>query len=116
MPVTFPLEKGKPPSVFYFDVITAQQLEDIGGANPAFLAAQGKQVTALVLMTMYGLKHTDDGITQRKAQRLIQKYLKDGGKTKPLMDALVKALNESGVYGDPDDVATADEDDAADPT
>ena len=117
MPVTFPLEPGKPPSVFHFGVVTAQALEDMGGANPAYLAASGKQVTACVLMVMHGLTHVDPTMNQRKAQKLVQRYLDAGGKIKPLMDALAKALNESGVYGDPDDAIDATDDEAqSDPT
>ncbi len=116
MPVQFPLEPGKPPVTFRFTVLTAQALEQAGGANPAYLAAAGKQVTALVLMVMHGLSHADPTMNERKAQKYVQRYLDNGGKVKPLMDALAKALNESGVYGDPDDVEAlpADEEDTDD--
>lgn len=120
MPVQFPLEPGKPLTTFRFDIISVQALEQAGGANPAYLAQSGKQVTALVLMVQYGMKHVDadPDMTERKAQKLIQRYLSAGGKAKPLMDSLVKALNECGAYGDPDDAETAqgDEDAETDPT
>lgn len=101
--VQFQLEPGKPSVIFRFNVKTAQALEQAGGANPAYLAAAGKQVTALVLMVMHGLNHADPQINETKAAKLVQRYLDGGGKVKPLMDALAKALNESGVYGDPED-------------
>lgn len=98
--VQFPLEPGKPPVLFRFNVTSAQALEQAGGANPAYLASTGRQVTALVLMVWHGLQHADAGITERKAKQLVQRYLDGGGKVKALMDALAKALEESGVYGD----------------
>jgi hypothetical protein len=107
--VQFPLEPGKPPVIFRFNVTTAQALEQAGGANPAYLASTGRQVTALVLMVWHGLQHADAGITERKAKRLVQRYLDEGGKIKPLMDALAKALEESGVYGDAEQGEDADE-------
>lgn len=112
--IQFALEPGKPPRTLRFNVQSAQALEQAGGANPAFLAAAGKQVSALVLMVQYALLHDDPAMNERKAQRLVQRYLDNGGKVKPLMDALAAALNESGVYGDPEDAEQGAEKDDED--
>lgn len=111
--VQFQLEPGKPDVIFRFNIASAQALEAAGGANPALLAAKGQQVTALVLMVWHGLRHADPAMTERKAQTLVQRYLDGGGKVKTLMDALAKALEESGVYGEVE--APDEEDDAVNP-
>jgi hypothetical protein len=112
--VQFQLEPGKPPRIFRFNVSSARALEQAGGANPAFLASSGRQVTALVLMLQYALSHDDPTMNERKAEKLVQRYLDNGGKAKTLTDALTDALMECGVYGDAGDAEG--EESEADPT
>jgi len=82
------------------------------------LRLRGQSIYAICLLACYGLKHADKQMTEDKAAELIEIYRDRGGPDgvpgdmKALYDALVKALNESGVYGD----VKKDDGDEPDPT
>lgn len=110
-PIRFPLIPGKPDGngvvqwrdvEFLFGIKAAKDLEEVAGTSPYLLSLRGQSVKATVLMVLYGLRHSDAAMNESRAVALIDKYLKAGGKLKPLTEALVKAMNESGVYGDPE--------------
>lgn len=110
-PVRFPLIPGKANGdgtvpwkevEFLFTVRAAKDLEEVAGTSPYLLSLRGQSVKATVLMVLFGLRHADAAMNESRAVALLDKYLKGGGKLKPLNEALVKAMNESGVYGDPD--------------
>lgn len=98
---------------FLFTIRAAKELEEVAGCGPGHLVLRGQSVKALVLMVWHALKHADPTITEKKAETAIQKYLDAGGKVKPLSEALYKAMNEAGVYGDPDVPEAPDEDEQA---
>lgn len=114
--VDFPLIPGKAPSRFRFTIPTTRQLELAAGVGIDTLRFRGQTVWALVLLTCYALKWADPKMSEERAGALVQGYLDGGGKIKDLTEALVKALNESGVYGEVEKPAAAEEDGAEDPT
>lgn len=114
--VDFPLIPGKASVKFRFTIPTTRQLELAAGVGIDTLRFRGQTVWALVLLTCYALKWADPKMTEDRAGALIQGYLDGGGTAKALTDALVKALNESGVYGEVEKPAATEEDGAEDPT
>lgn len=99
-PVLFTLDTTKGPVEFRFTVSSTLALERSAGCAPWVLAARGQSVTAMVLMLQFAMRHADATYTEAKAEKDIQRYLKQGGKAKDLADALAKAMRASGVYGD----------------
>lgn len=97
--VDFPLIPGKAPVRFRFTIPNVRALELAAGCGIDLLRLRGQQVHALVLMVCYGLKWNDKRMTEDKAADLIQEYLDKDGSVLDLSKAIVKALNESGVYG-----------------
>lgn len=110
--VPFPLKPGQAPVEFRFTVPNVRQLELEAGVGIDLLRLRGQSVHALCLLVCYGLKWSDKTMTVDKAAGLIQTYIGDGGSIKDLSNVVVKALNESGVYGKP----TEDAGDEPDPT
>lgn len=98
--VPFPLKPGAPEVGFKFTIPNVRQLELAAGCGIDLLRLRGQTVHAMVLMTCYGLKWEDRKMTPDVAEGLIQKYLEHDGKVEDLMEALVKALNGSTVYGE----------------
>ena len=111
VPVAYPFIPSKPDDdgvvswrdvEFLYTVKAAKDLEEIAGTSPYLLSLRGQSVKATVLMVWHGLKHADASMNENKAVNMLQRYLDAGGKLKGLNEALVKAMNESGVYGEPD--------------
>jgi hypothetical protein len=84
---------------FRFTIKTARELEKAAGSGIAYLVARGQSVDALVLMVCYGLRWSHPKLREDDAVELVDAYVDAGGDVTQLMSALVKALNESGVYG-----------------
>lgn len=97
--VSFPLIPGKAPVDFRFTIKTARELDKAAQHGIAVLLKNGQTTDALVLMTCYGLKHSDHRMNEGKAEELIQRYVDDGGDAAELLAALTKALQASGVFG-----------------
>lgn len=116
-PILFTLDKAKGPVELRFTVSSTLALERAAGCAMWVLAARGQNVVALVLMLQYALRHADANYTEDKAVKAIQLYLKQGGKTKDLAEALRLAMEQAGVYGEPEVESVPDEDteDDADP-
>ncbi len=105
--VEFPLVPDAAPVRFRFTIPTTRQLEKAAGVGIDYLRIRGQQVEALVLMCCYALRSENKGMTEEKAADLIQHYIEAGGDVVKLSEALVEAMNASGVYGKkPEPVAT----------
>lgn len=109
--VEFPLKPNLPPVKFKFTIPSTRRMELAAGAGVDMLRLRGQSIYAMVLMTCYALQWQDKLMTEEKAADLVQKYLDDGGDVVALSNALVKALNESGVYGQPTVESLGDEPD-----
>lgn len=111
--VEFPLKPGAPPVKFRFTIPNTRALELAAGCGIELLRLRGQTVHALVLMTCYGLRWNDKRMTEDRASELIQEYLDADGSVEELSKALVKAMNGSGVYGEPetDEIESSDETD-----
>lgn len=114
--VDFPLKPGQAPVRFRFTIPNTRALELAAGCGIELLRLRGQTVHALVLMTCYGLRWSDKRMTEEKAGELIQEYLEADGSVEALSKALVKAMNESGVYGEPEKPETEGGDDPDPPT
>jgi hypothetical protein len=124
--ITFPLRPGKPPVEFKFTAKYARQMERAAGAGIPMLLVSGRTVDALALLVCYGLKHMRPNMTEDKAIDWIQTFIDNGGNVRELSEAVMQAMNASGVYGPSEpaeESAAADDDDedgpappAADPT
>lgn len=86
---------------FRFTVRTARELERASGVGITLLVARGQSVEAMVLLACYGLRWQHKRLTEDETVDLVDKFLDAGGDCKALSGALYKALNESGVYGEP---------------
>jgi hypothetical protein len=84
---------------FRFTIKTARELEKSAGQGIAYLVARGQSVESLVLLVCYGLRFARPKLREDDAVQLIQDFLDAGGDVNKLSEALVKCLNESGVYG-----------------
>jgi hypothetical protein len=117
--VQFPLLPGKAPVGFRFTIPNVRALELAAGCGIDVLRLRGQQIHALVLLVCYGLKWSDKKMTEDKAADYIEAFRDDGGNIVDLSKAVVKALNQSGVYG-PAEVEDADveaeDGEGADPT
>lgn len=102
--VPFPLIPGAPDVEFRFTIATARQLDKASTYGVQLLLKNGQTTEAIVLMTCYGLKHMNHRMTEAKAEELIQQFIDppNNGDTTLLFTALFKALQESGVFGKPD--------------
>lgn len=115
--VDFPLIPNKAPVRFRFTIPNVRALELAAGCGIDLLRLRGQQIHALVLLVCYGLKWSDRKMTEDRAADLIEAYRDDGGSVVELSKAVVKALNESGVYGPAEKDEIHDEDgEGADPT
>jgi hypothetical protein len=92
---------------FRFTTKSARALERAAGSGISWLIVRGQSVEALVLLLCYGLQWSHPKMTEQKAIDIIDAFIERGGKVKDLSTALHKALNESGVYGEPDKEETA---------
>ncbi len=92
---------------FRFTIRTTREMERSAGCGVQLLHARSQSVEALVLLLCYGLRWKDK--KEDKAVDLIDTYLNAGGETEALSKALVKSLNESGVYGTPPEEREGDE-------
>lgn len=124
--ITFPLRPGKHPVEFKFTAKYARQMERAAGCGIPMLLMSGRTIDALVLMVCYGIKHAKPNMTEDKAVEWIDAFIAAGGNVTELSEAVMKAMNQSGVYGLNEAAAPAtppDDDDedgpatpAADPT
>lgn len=62
-------------------------------------------MNALVNSLYFGLKHEDAGLNQRLVERMVEQRLKSGESLQPLFSAIVKALEETGVFRTNEDVS-----------
>jgi hypothetical protein len=99
--VEFPLKPNQAPVKFKFTIPSTRRMELAAGSGVDMLRLRGQSIYAIVLMTCYALQWSDRTMTEDKAADLIEKFKEAGGKIEELSEALVKALNESGVYGQP---------------
>jgi len=97
--VEFQLEHDKPPRQIRYTITTIRALEENAGCGVGQLLSKAQNVYATVLLLRYGLEWSDASITERRAEKLLQTYIDNGGDIAKLWKAIVKALNRSGVYG-----------------
>lgn len=100
--VDFPLKPGEPDVRFKFTTPKVLEMERALGCSVDMLRLRGQVVLALTALTCYAIKWKDKNMTMDRAADLIDVYREQGGDMKALSDALMKALNESGVYGLPE--------------
>lgn len=113
--VEFPLKPNQPPVKFKFTVPSARRMELEAGVGIDTLRVRGQSIYAICLMLCHALSWQDKTMTSDKAADLIEAYIDGGGDVVKLNEALIDAINTSGVYGKPKD--SADSDGAgADPT
>jgi len=84
---------------FRFTIRTVTEMERATGCGVAQLVLLQKNAQAMVALLCYGLRWKDRSFTEDKAIDLAQKFIEAGGDVEDLTKHLVKALNESGVYG-----------------
>lgn len=110
--VEFPLKPDQAPVKFRFTIPHTRAMELAAGCGIDTLRLRGQSIYAICLLACYALKASDKTMTEDKAASLIETYRESGGDMKALYDALVQALNESGVYGE----VKKDDGDEPDPT
>ena len=112
--VSFPFKVGVPgpdkkiPLIdveFRFTTKTARQLERACNGNIERVLGLGRSVDASVLLVCYGQRWREDAqyLTEDEAADQIDEFISAGGNVTDLTVALYKALNESGVYGKPEE-------------
>lgn len=111
MPVQIQFDPNKAPQTIQFNVEALQAYENAGGGTPMYLYENGKRLTACVLLVQYGRQHADPSMNHGRAKKMVQQYLDNGGRMNDLYKKLLKAIMESGVYGDPEDADTIITDD-----
>jgi len=87
---------------FKFTIVSVEEMEETAGCGIEYLRLQGKQIRALILLACYGLRWTEPDMNPARARKLLTRFVDADGDVVALTKALVKALNESGVYGSPD--------------
>jgi hypothetical protein len=97
--IAFPLRPGEIESIFRFTIPAALEMERAIGGNPVALMTRGQFVYGIVVLACFALKHDDKTMTIDKATALVAAYIEAGGSIDVLQEALIKALNHSGVYG-----------------
>lgn len=98
--VLFPLYLGEIDVEFRFTIRAARALERAAGCNYQTLFARGQQVEAVCLLLWAALLHADPKLTQDKAVEIVEQYVDRTGNILPLYEALQKAMNASGCYGE----------------
>lgn len=113
--VSFPLYEGQIDVEFRYTIKAARALERQAGCNYQMLFARGQQVEAVCLLLWAALLHVDPKLTTEKAVDIVEGYVDRTGNILPLYEALQKAMNASGCYGEavrdearPTEPATAD--------
>jgi hypothetical protein len=71
------------------------------GAVMSLLGQVG--ITAITVALWAGLKHEDKTLTPSLVTKMLSDYIEKGGRTKPLIDALSAALDETHIFKTDDD-------------
>ncbi|HJT96609.1 MAG TPA: hypothetical protein VJ777_32435 [Mycobacterium sp.] len=98
MPVRIEFDK---PRTLHFDIESLSDLEAAMGGKPLLSILSDilrLGVTAITASLWAGLKHEDKGLNQKLVGRMLGTYLKNGGKMRPLANALDEALGETGLF------------------
>lgn len=80
-----------------FDLNALVEIEAISGKSLTTLLGD-LSLTTLRDLTWAGLKHEDRRLTRERVGDLLQGYLENGGTTERLIEQLVDALEQSGVF------------------
>lgn len=84
-----------------FDIAAVRDLEAALGGQPLGLIWQqlgNMGINALCLALWAGLKHEDRGLTQNLIVKIVEKYIANGGKLKPVISAVTEAFEASDVF------------------
>lgn len=114
--VPFPLIPNQPDVEFRFTIKTARLLERAtrpwGGI--AALSVRGNNVEVLIAVALHAMLWNKPKLTEDKVIDLIQAFVDNGGDVIALTNTLTKALEDSGVYGQPakpeEEIPEGDED------
>ena len=94
------------PRLLCYDLAAIRDLEKALDGQPLGAIVQQLSnlgVNALVMALWAGLKHEDRAVTPHLVQKRLETYLKEGKKLRLLADAINDALEESGLFGQPED-------------
>lgn len=80
-----------------FDLNALVDVEGIAGKSLTALLGD-LSLTTLRDLTWAGLKHEDRRLTRDRVGDLLQTYLQNGGTTEQLIERIVDALEQSGVF------------------
>jgi len=80
-----------------FDLNALVEIENISQKSLTGLLTD-LSLTTLRNLTWAGLKHEDRRLTRERTGELLQVYLENGGTTERLIEQLVDALEQSGVF------------------
>jgi hypothetical protein len=83
------------------DIRATKALErEASGKSLGVLLSEMRQfgVTAITQALWAGLKHEDPTLTMRRIEDLLDQYLKDRGLMVDVVDALIAAFEESGMF------------------
>lgn len=84
-----------------FDLAAVRDLEASLGGQPLGVIWQqlGQMgITAMCVALYIGLKHEDRTLSQNLVNKMIERYISDGGKLKPIVTALTEAFEASGIF------------------
>lgn len=101
---------------FRYTVKAVADLEKAAGMDVALMRAGIGRVRTLILFLCYGQRYRDDALTEKKAEQQLQRFIDKGGDVAKLTEALVDALNKSGVLGKDDEPPSADDVEEENPT
>ncbi len=83
-----------------FDMTAMRDLEAALGHPLGVIWQQLQQmgVSALCLTLWAGLKHEDKALTQNLTNKIVERYVANGGKLKPIITAVSEAMESSDVF------------------
>jgi hypothetical protein len=105
-----PIDFDKPRKL-RFDIPAVQELEHAMNGQPLGLILQHLSqmgVNAFVLSLYIGLKHEDKGLTPKLVTKMLERYIKGGGKLATLGKKIEEALLATGLFASDDDADTAE--------
>lgn len=88
------------PRQLRFDITAVRDLEAAVGQPLGLIWQQLGQmgINALCLALWAGLKHEDKGLTQNLVVKIVERYIANGGKLKPIITAVTEAFEASDVF------------------
>jgi hypothetical protein len=83
-----------------FDIAAVRDLEAALGQPLGLIWQQLGQmgINALCLALWAGLKHEDRALTQNLTVKIVERYVANGGKLKPIISAVTEAFEASDVF------------------